>query len=155
MKNTTTSRKTRRTLATPSVFILTQPREKNSHLIGRGDSTLPLRVLIPKNLSTLKSNISFHIELLDEIPTRQVRSLTSEMALKTSILTYSIISHMPYHPNRKNYYNKFNQINQRTSITLNKRKETIHIREMRSKENLLNPTPNMHSIRTLKKINGE
>jgi len=69
------------------VFILTQPGEENSHLTGKGDITLPLRVLIPKKLSTLKSNILFHIKLLDELPTRQVRSLMTVMALKTSILT--------------------------------------------------------------------
>jgi len=35
-------------------------------------------------------------------------------------------------------------------IVLNKRKE-IHIREVRIKKKFLNPTPNMQSIRTLKK----
>jgi len=62
---------------------------------------------------------------------------------------------MPYHPNRKSYHNKFIQINQMTTITGNKRKEIIHIREMRNKENLPNPTPNIHNIKTFKKINGE
>jgi len=62
-------------LAAPSMLILTQPGEGNSHLIGRGRRTLPVRVLIPKNLSTLKLNISFFIEALDELPTGQVKSL--------------------------------------------------------------------------------
>jgi len=62
---------------------------------------------------------------------------------------------MPYHPNRKSYHNKLNQFNQRTIITLNKRKKIILSREMRSKKNMSNPTPNMQSIRTLKKINVE
>jgi len=41
-------------LAAPSMLILTQPGEGNSHLSGKGRRTLPLRVLIPKNLSMLK-----------------------------------------------------------------------------------------------------
>jgi len=69
-------------LTTPSVLLLTQPSEGNSHQAGRGCITLPLRVLIPKNLSTLKSNISFLIELLDKFLTRQVRSLMNEIALE-------------------------------------------------------------------------
>jgi len=62
---------------------------------------------------------------------------------------------MPYHPNRKGYHNRLNQFNQRTTITLNKRKKIILIREMRSKKNFPNPTPNMQSIKTFKKINVE
>jgi len=58
-KNTTTSSKTKRTLAALSVFNLTQPEKENSHLIRRGDKTLSLPVLIQKSLSTLKSNLSF------------------------------------------------------------------------------------------------
>ena len=73
-------------LAAPSMLILTQSGEGNSHLTGRGRRTLPLRVLIPKNLITLKSNISFFIEALDEFTTRQVKSLIIEIALETSIL---------------------------------------------------------------------
>jgi len=65
-----------------------------------------------------------------------------------------IIPHTPYHPTRKSYHDKFNQINQRTIITLHKRKEIINIREMRSKEIFSNPTPNIHNIRTFKKKNG-
>jgi len=61
------------------MLILTQPGEGNSHLTGRGRRTLPLQVLIPKNLITLKSNISFFIEALDEFPTRQVKSLIIEI----------------------------------------------------------------------------
>ena len=44
---------------------------KETHLIGRGWINLSQQVLISKNLSTLESNISFLIELLDELPTRQ------------------------------------------------------------------------------------
>jgi len=68
------------------MFILTQPGERNSHITGRGRRTLLVRVLIPKNLRTLKSNISFFIEALDEFPTRQVKSLIIEIPLETSIL---------------------------------------------------------------------
>jgi len=64
----------------------------------------------------------------------------------------SIIPHTPYHPNRKSIHNKLNQFNQKTIITLNKRKKIILIREMRSKKNMSNPTPNMQNIRTLKMI---
>ena len=69
-KNTSISSKTRYPLASPSMLILTQPGEGNSHLTGKGRRTLPLQVLIPKNLITLKSSISFFIEALDEFPTR-------------------------------------------------------------------------------------
>ena len=65
------------------MLILTQPGEENSHLTGRGRRTLPLSVLIPKNLIMLKSNISFFIEALDEFPTTQVKSLITEIALET------------------------------------------------------------------------
>ena len=61
------------------MLILTQSGEGNSHLIGSGRRTLPLRVLIPKNLITLKSNISFFIEDLDEFPIKHVRSLMTEI----------------------------------------------------------------------------
>ena len=61
---------------------------------------------------------------------------------------------MSYHPNRKSYHNKLSQFNQRT-ITLNKRNNIILIKEMRSKKNRLNPTPNIKSIRIFKKINVE
>jgi len=74
-------------LAAPSVLILTQLGEGNSHLTGRGRRNLPVRVLIPKNLITLKSYTSFFIEALDEFPTRQVKSLIPEIALETSILS--------------------------------------------------------------------
>ena len=57
------------------MLILTQLGEGNSHLTGRRRRTLPVRILIPKNLITLKSNISFFIETLNEFPTRQVKSL--------------------------------------------------------------------------------
>jgi len=63
----------------------------------------------------------------------------------------SIIPHTSYHSNRKSYHNKLNQFNQRTIITINKRKKIILIREMRSKKNLSNLTPNMQSIITFKK----
>ena len=72
------------------MLILTQPSEGNSHLTGRGciTLTLPVRVLIPKNLiMLLKSNISFFIKALDKFPTRQVKSLITEIALETSILS--------------------------------------------------------------------
>jgi len=40
------------------------------------------------NENTLyESNLSFGIELLDELPTRQVRSLMTQMTLDTLILT--------------------------------------------------------------------
>ena len=71
-ENTSTSNKTRIPLTAPSVLILTQSGEENSHLTGRGQRTLPLRILIPKKLITMKSNISFFIETLDEFPTRQL-----------------------------------------------------------------------------------
>jgi len=87
MKNTSTSSKTRISLAAPSVLILTQSGEGNFHLTGRGRRTLPVRVLIPKNLSTLKSNISFFIEALDELLTIQVKSLITKIALETAILS--------------------------------------------------------------------
>jgi len=87
MENTSTSSKTRISLAAPSMLILTQPGEENSHLTGKGRRTLPVRVLIPKNLITLKFNISFFIEVLDEFPTRQVKSLITKIALETSILS--------------------------------------------------------------------
>jgi len=74
-------------LAAPSVLILTQPSEGKSNLTERGRRTLPVRVLIPKNLISLKCNISFFIEALDEFPTRQVKSLITEIALETSILS--------------------------------------------------------------------
>ena len=38
-------------LAVPSVLILTEPGEGNSHIKGRGRKTLPLRVLIPKKFN--------------------------------------------------------------------------------------------------------
>jgi len=66
-------------------------------------------------------------------------------------LESSIISHTPYHPNRKGNHNKFNQINQKTIIALNKRNEIINIREMNIKKNLPNPNPNMQCIKTFKK----
>ena len=69
------------------MLILSQPGEGNSHLTGRGQRTLPVRVLMLKNLITLKSNISFFIEALDEFLTRQVKSLITEITLKTSILS--------------------------------------------------------------------
>jgi len=68
------------------MLILTQSGEGNSHLTGRGRRTLPVRVLLQKNLSMLKSNISFFIEALNELPTRQVKSLITKIALETSIL---------------------------------------------------------------------
>ena len=67
------------------MLILTQLGEENSHLTGRERRTFRLRVLIPKNLIMLKSNISFFIETLDEFPTRQVKSLITEIVLETSI----------------------------------------------------------------------
>jgi len=73
-----------------SVLILTQPGEGNSYLTGRGRRTLPVRVLIPKNLITLKFNISFFIEALDEFSTRQVKSLITKIVLETSILSLNI-----------------------------------------------------------------
>ena len=63
----------------------------------------------------------------------------------------SIISLTLYHPNREGNYNKFNQINQWTTMTLNKRKEIIHIREMRIKKKISTTTPNMQNIRIFKK----
>ena len=87
IKNISTSSKTKIPLAAPSVLILTLPGEENSHLTRRGRRTLPLRVLIPKNLITLKSNISFFIEALDEFSTRQVKSLITVIALEASILS--------------------------------------------------------------------
>jgi len=74
-------------LAAPSVLILTQPGEGNSHLTERGQRILPLRVLIPKSLITLKSNISFFIETLDEFPIRQIKSLITEIVLETLVLS--------------------------------------------------------------------
>jgi len=59
-------------LAALSVLILTQLGEGNSLLTGRGQRTLPVRVLISNNLITLKSNISFFLEALDEFLTREV-----------------------------------------------------------------------------------
>ena len=53
---------------------------------------------------------------------------------------------MSYHSNKKSYHNKLNQFNQRTNITLNKRKKIILIRKMRNKKNLSNPTPNMQAL---------
>ena len=70
-ENTSTSSKTRISLTVPSMLILTHPDEENSHLTGRGRRTLLVRVLIPKNLITLK----FFIEALDKLPTRQFKSL--------------------------------------------------------------------------------
>jgi len=67
-------------LASPSVLILTYPDEGNSHLAGRGRKSLPIQVLIPKNIMTLKYNISFFIQTLDGFSTRQVKSLTTEIA---------------------------------------------------------------------------
>ena len=55
------------------MLILTQSSEGKSHLTGRGQRTLLLRVLIPKNLITFKSSISFFIETLDEFLNRQVK----------------------------------------------------------------------------------
>jgi len=86
-ENSSTSSKTRIPLAAPSVLILTHPSEGNSHLTGREQRILPLRVLIPKNLIMFISNISFFIETLDEFPTRQVKSLIIEIALETLILS--------------------------------------------------------------------
>ena len=74
-------------LAVPLVLILTQPGEGNSHLTGRERRILPLRVLIAKNLITLKSNISFFIEALDEFLIRQVKTLIIKIALEISILS--------------------------------------------------------------------
>jgi len=85
-KNISTSSKTKIPLADPSVLILTQSGKENFHLTGRGRRTLPLQVLIPKNLIMLKSNISFFIKVLDEFPTKQVKSLIIEIVIKTSIL---------------------------------------------------------------------
>jgi len=87
MKNTSISSKTKIPLATPSVLILTQPDKRNSHLTRRRRRTLSLQVLIPKSLITLKSNISFFMGTLDEFSTRQVKSLMTEIALETSILS--------------------------------------------------------------------
>ena len=69
------------------MLILTQPGEGNSHLTERGHKTLLVRVLIPKNLITLKFIISLFIEALDDFPTRQVKSLITEIAIETSILS--------------------------------------------------------------------
>jgi len=69
------------------MLILTQPGEGNSHLTGKGRRTLPLRVLIPKNLITLKSIIPFFIEALNYFPTRKIKSLITEIILETSILS--------------------------------------------------------------------
>ena len=86
------------------MLILTQPGEGNSHLTGRGRRTLPVRVLIPKNFNTLKSNISFFIEALDELPTRQVKSNQNSPRKLNLILKMSIIPHTSYHPNKKSYH---------------------------------------------------
>ena len=80
-ENTSTSSKTMIPPSNPSVLILTQPGEGNSHLTERERRILPLRVLIPKNLITLKFNILFFIEVLDEFPTRQVKTLITEIVL--------------------------------------------------------------------------
>ena len=71
------------------MLILSKPSEENSHITGRGRRTLPVRVLIQKrkNLITLKFNISFFIEVLDELPTKQVKSLIIEIVQETSILS--------------------------------------------------------------------
>jgi len=69
------------------VLILTQFGGGNSYLTEKGRKTLLLRVLIPKNIFTLKSNISFFMEVLDEFSTRQIKSLITEIALETSILS--------------------------------------------------------------------
>jgi len=86
-ENTSTSSKSRIPLSAPSMLILTQPGEGNSHLTGIGRRTLPLRVLISKNLIMLKFNISLFIEAFDEFPIRQVKSLITEIALEISILS--------------------------------------------------------------------
>ena len=86
-KNTSTSSKTRIHPISSSVLILTQFGGGNSYLTEKGRKTLLLRVLIPKNIFTLKSNISFFIEVLDEFSTRQIKSLITEIALETSILS--------------------------------------------------------------------
>ena len=126
-EDTSTSSKSKIPLSAPSVLVLTQHGEENSYLTGRRRRTLPLWVLIPKNLITLKSNISFFVETFDEFPTRQVKYLITEIVLEISILSWnsSIIPHTLYYPNRKSYHTKLNQFNQRTTITLNKRKEAL------------------------------
>jgi len=48
-ENTSTSSKTRIPLAALSMLILTESSEGNSRLTGRGQRTLPLRVVIPNN----------------------------------------------------------------------------------------------------------
>ena len=74
-------------LAVPSVLILTLLGEGNSYLTGRGWITLPIRVLIQKNLIMLQSKISFFIKALEKFPTGQVKYLVTEIALETSILS--------------------------------------------------------------------
>ena len=59
-KNTSTSSKTKISLTAPLVFILTQPGEGNSHLIGRGQRTLLVRVLIP---TWSHWNLTYHSSL--------------------------------------------------------------------------------------------
>jgi len=89
-ENTSTSNKTRIPLKAPSVLILTQLGKGNSYLTRRERRTLSLWVLIPKNLITLKPNISFFVEALDKFLTRQVKSLITEIALETSILSWNL-----------------------------------------------------------------
>jgi len=55
------------------MLILTQSGERNTHLTGRGRIILLVLVLIPK--------------ALNELPTRQVKSLITKIALKTLILS--------------------------------------------------------------------
>jgi len=74
-KNTSTSSKTRIFSSSPINVNFNPAWWRELPFNRKRWRTLPVRILIPKNLIMLKSNISFFIETLDGFPIRQVKSL--------------------------------------------------------------------------------